>query len=102
MPKPKKGAPAVAGTAAKFSEVAKGGNILAGEEKVCSWKDAASLVGKMPLEVKGEGPAGDGLGFSGWLVAEGKAFEIERVESRYASGPKPWTWLTEGAAVTPG
>ena len=29
-------------------------------------------------------------------------FEIERVESRYASGPKPWTWLTEGAAVTPG
>lgn len=28
-------------------------------------------------------------------------FEIERVESRYASGPKPWTWLTEGAAVTP-
>jgi ubiquinone/menaquinone biosynthesis C-methylase UbiE len=29
-------------------------------------------------------------------------FEIERVESRYASGPKPWTWFTEGAAVTPG
>ena len=28
-------------------------------------------------------------------------FEIERVESRYASGPKPWTWLTEGAAVRP-
>lgn len=26
-------------------------------------------------------------------------FEIERVESRYATGPKPWTWLTEGAAV---
>ncbi|MDZ7733186.1 MAG: hypothetical protein U5R31_08745 [Acidimicrobiia bacterium] len=24
-------------------------------------------------------------------------FEIERVESRYARGPKPWTWLTEGA-----
>jgi ubiquinone/menaquinone biosynthesis C-methylase UbiE len=29
-------------------------------------------------------------------------FEIERVESRYATGPKPWTWLTEGAAITPG
>ena len=26
-------------------------------------------------------------------------FEIERVESRYAKGPKPWTWLTEGAAI---
>jgi ubiquinone/menaquinone biosynthesis C-methylase UbiE len=26
-------------------------------------------------------------------------FDIERLESRYASGPKPWTWLTEGAAV---
>jgi ubiquinone/menaquinone biosynthesis C-methylase UbiE len=28
-------------------------------------------------------------------------FEIERVESRYAKGPKPWTWLTEGAATKP-
>ncbi len=24
---------------------------------------------------------------------------IERIESRYASGPKPWTWFTEGEAV---
>ncbi|MGD9705548.1 MAG: class I SAM-dependent methyltransferase [Acidimicrobiia bacterium] len=29
-------------------------------------------------------------------------FEIERAEARYASGPKPWTWLTEGAAIKPG
>ena len=29
-------------------------------------------------------------------------FEIERVESRYAKGPKPWTWFTEGAAAKPG
>jgi ubiquinone/menaquinone biosynthesis C-methylase UbiE len=29
-------------------------------------------------------------------------FEIERVESRYASGPKPWCWFTEGAAIKPG
>lgn len=28
-------------------------------------------------------------------------FTIERVESRDASGPKPWTWFTEGAAVKP-
>ena len=28
-------------------------------------------------------------------------FEIERSESRYATGPKPWTWMTEGAAVKP-
>lgn len=29
-------------------------------------------------------------------------FEIERVESRYAKGPKPWTWLTEGVAAKQG
>jgi ubiquinone/menaquinone biosynthesis C-methylase UbiE len=29
-------------------------------------------------------------------------FEIKRTESRYATGPKPWTWLTEGAAIKPG
>ncbi|MCU0271395.1 MAG: class I SAM-dependent methyltransferase [Acidimicrobiales bacterium] len=29
-------------------------------------------------------------------------FEIERLESRYAQGPKPWTFLTEGAAINPG
>jgi ubiquinone/menaquinone biosynthesis C-methylase UbiE len=28
-------------------------------------------------------------------------FEIEHVESRYATGPKPWTWFTEGAAIKP-
>ena len=28
-------------------------------------------------------------------------FEIERVESRAATGPKPWAWLTEGAAIEP-
>jgi ubiquinone/menaquinone biosynthesis C-methylase UbiE len=26
---------------------------------------------------------------------------IERVESRYATGPKPWTWFTEGVAIKP-
>lgn len=28
-------------------------------------------------------------------------FELERVESRYATGPKPWTWFTEGVGVNP-
>jgi hypothetical protein len=28
-------------------------------------------------------------------------FEIERVEARYATGPKPWTWFTEGVAIKP-
>jgi len=28
-------------------------------------------------------------------------FEVERVESRYTTGPKPWTWLTEGVAAKP-
>jgi len=40
---------------------AKDGNILSGNEKVCTWKQAASLLGAMPLEVKGEGPKDDGL-----------------------------------------
>ncbi|MGB8859666.1 MAG: class I SAM-dependent methyltransferase [Ilumatobacteraceae bacterium] len=29
-------------------------------------------------------------------------FEVERTESRYARGPKPWSWFTEGVAVNPG
>ncbi len=33
---------------------AKGGNILSGDKVVCSWKQAAALVGPMPLEVQGE------------------------------------------------
>ena len=28
-------------------------------------------------------------------------FEIDRVDSRYARGPKPWTWMTEGFATRP-
>lgn len=28
-------------------------------------------------------------------------FTIERVESRYATGPKPWTWFTVGATLNP-
>lgn len=28
-------------------------------------------------------------------------FELERSESRYAKGPKPWTWLTEAVALKP-
>ena len=37
---------------------------------------------------------------SGLVRAAG--FEIERIDSRYAPGPKPWTWLTEGTAIKPG
>lgn len=35
------------------------------------------------------------------LVASA-GFVLERVESRYGVGPKPWSWMTEGAAVGPG
>lgn len=28
-------------------------------------------------------------------------FEVERAESRYGRGPRPWTFFTEGAAVNP-
>jgi xanthine dehydrogenase YagR molybdenum-binding subunit len=41
--------------------VAKDGAILNGKTKVCSWKEAASLVGPMGLEVQGKGPEKDGL-----------------------------------------
>jgi xanthine dehydrogenase YagR molybdenum-binding subunit len=40
---------------------AKDGNILSGADKVCTWKQATSLLGPMPLEILGEGPAQDGL-----------------------------------------
>jgi xanthine dehydrogenase YagR molybdenum-binding subunit len=41
--------------------VARDGNILNGKEKVCTWKQACSLLGLMPLEVGGKGPEKDGL-----------------------------------------
>lgn len=41
--------------------VAREGNILNGKDKVCTWKQACSLLGQMPLEEKGEGPKKDGL-----------------------------------------
>lgn len=28
-------------------------------------------------------------------------FRLEEVSSRYASGPKPWSWMTEGVALNP-
>jgi ubiquinone/menaquinone biosynthesis C-methylase UbiE len=28
-------------------------------------------------------------------------FEVVHAESRYAKGPKPWTWMTEGMATAP-
>ena len=40
---------------------AKDQKILSGDKEVCTWKQAASLIGVMPLEVKGEGPKNDGL-----------------------------------------
>jgi len=43
------------------SLVAKDGSILSDGKKVCTWKQAASLVGVMPLEVQGTGPKDDGL-----------------------------------------
>ena len=40
---------------------AKGEKILAGGKEVCTWKQACSLLGQMPLEVQGKGPVKDGL-----------------------------------------
>ena len=35
-------------------------------------------------------------------LLEAAGFRLDRVESRYASGPKPWAWFTEGIAINPG
>ena len=35
-------------------------------------------------------------------LVERAGFTIERVEQRYAGGPKPWTYFTIGVAVAPG
>ncbi|GAB4156405.1 MAG: xanthine dehydrogenase family protein molybdopterin-binding subunit [Planctomycetaceae bacterium] len=56
--------------AAKFkvdadSLSAKDGKILSKGKTVCSWKQACSLIGPMPLEVEGQGPKKDGLTDSG-------------------------------------
>jgi xanthine dehydrogenase YagR molybdenum-binding subunit len=40
---------------------AKKGYILSNGTVVCSWRQAAGLIGPMPLEVQGEGPKDDGL-----------------------------------------
>ena len=34
-------------------------------------------------------------------LVEAAGFVVERAESRYGGGPKPWTWFTEGFAVRP-
>lgn len=44
---------------------AKNGYILSGGDVVCSWTQAAYLIGPMPLEVQGQGPKNDGLTDSG-------------------------------------
>ena len=38
-----------------------GGRIVSGDNEVCSWTDACSLLGRMGLETQGTGPADDGL-----------------------------------------
>ena len=35
-------------------------------------------------------------------LVQGAGFRVERSQSRYARGPKPWTWFTVGVAVHPG
>jgi ubiquinone/menaquinone biosynthesis C-methylase UbiE len=34
-------------------------------------------------------------------MVEDAGFRVEQVDSRYAQGPKPWTWFTVGRAVAP-
>jgi hypothetical protein len=32
-------------------------------------------------------------------LAQSAGFVIDRVEQRYARGPKPWSWFTSGVAA---
>lgn len=34
-------------------------------------------------------------------LVQAAGFELERIDARYARGPKPWSWLTEGVASNP-
>jgi ubiquinone/menaquinone biosynthesis C-methylase UbiE len=34
-------------------------------------------------------------------LVESAGFELVHVDSRYARGPRPWSWFTEGVAVNP-
>lgn len=45
--------------------VARDAKILSGEKQVCTWRQAAALIGPMALEVSGEGPKDDGLTSTG-------------------------------------
>jgi xanthine dehydrogenase YagR molybdenum-binding subunit len=42
-----------------------GGSIWHNNEQICTWKQACSLIGPLPLEVQGEGAKNDGLTSSG-------------------------------------
>jgi ubiquinone/menaquinone biosynthesis C-methylase UbiE len=35
-------------------------------------------------------------------LVEAAGFRMDHVESRYAAGPKPWAWFTEGIAINSG
>ncbi len=51
-------------------------------------------------EVAGDADVGDDAGDGAHLVRDA-GFVIERTSSRYARGPKPWSWFTEGFAANP-
>ena len=34
-------------------------------------------------------------------LVDDAGFVIERIERRYAKGPKPWSWFTLGVAANP-
>jgi len=55
------------------SLAAKGAKILSDGKAVCTWKEAAGLIGPMPIEAQGQGPKSDGLtdqGVAGIQMAE--------------------------------
>jgi ubiquinone/menaquinone biosynthesis C-methylase UbiE len=67
---------------------------LAPDDSVARWQHRLE-----PLQKRVAGGCHLTRHIAGLVRAAG--FELERVESRYARGPRPWTWLTAGAATSP-
>ena len=67
---------------------------LAPDPKVATWQHRLDPI---------QGRIADGCHLTRDAVAlvRTAGFTIERSESRYAKGPKPWSWFTEGYATNP-
>ena len=67
---------------------------LAPDESIATWQRRLEPLQKRLAD-------GCHLTRDAQALVSAAGFEVEWVESRYAKGPKPWSWFTEGAALKP-